>query len=131
MGTALKDEGQEMNGEPQKWKTASTRSVRRLPNWAFGIVLWLLWIGAPFSLLMGLWVGVLRIINIGDASHGFSDCFVVLAFGIAGMIIGTGVLAIAAFGGCAFLFLLRRSVRCLLCAVLYSCRREPSGDSEV
>jgi hypothetical protein len=117
-----------MDGKQQNWQTAPAPSAHRLPDWAFGILLWLLLVGAPFSLVTGLWVGMMRTMGIGDTGGGFFDFVVVLGYGIAGAIIGTGVLALAAFGGYGFFALFRRCVRLLISAILLSWRKRPSVD---
>jgi hypothetical protein len=103
--------------ENNEWRRNS--SARRLPDWAYGILLWSMWIGAPFSFVCGLVTGTARCImnGVGGSSSGNNIYVWITIYGVVGMVLGTMVLAIGAFVGWGMLAFLRLGLGRLLSAL--------------
>lgn len=97
-------------------------STRRLPDWAYGILLWSMWIAAPFSFICGLATGAARCImnGVGGSSSGNNIYVWITIYGVVGMVLGTMVLAIGVFVGYRMLALLRLGLGRLLSAMTLS-----------
>src|SRR5262249_9686615 len=87
---------------PEYQADASIHSPRRLPDWMFGILLWLIFIGAPFSFFAGFAWGCLSTLPSPLApyhqgpSHGVFELFELVVYGLAGILVGVPILAIVA-----------------------------------
>jgi hypothetical protein len=113
-----------MDHEPKGPPTSYNLSSHRLPDWAFGIALWLFCIGAPFSLVVGLAWGLLSTLpsplapyRTPTTSEQISDWLKVLRCGIIGLVVGTTILASIAITGCGVFLCVRHALKLTWAAV--------------
>lgn len=102
-------------------------SPRRLPDWIFCIFLLLSFIGAPFSFLVGLMWGFFSNFNpVGTVPPSNWDVkwVTVFGYGIAGLVVGVPILAVAATCVYWVFFLLCQAAKTLTSTVVHAfCNR--------